>query len=54
MRCEPWMNRDERSEDQKRIDRLNQLKHEEAVLHQRLEEIQAEIAMFPARKPVHR
>ncbi len=43
MRHEPWMNRDERSPEQIRQDRLRNLRHEERELMDRIETIRTEI-----------
>lgn len=44
MRCEPWMNKDERSPEKIRQDRLRTLREEEAELVKRLEFIRTRIA----------
>ena len=43
MRCEPWMNHDERTPEQRRQDRLHNLRYEKSELLRRLSALRKNI-----------
>lgn len=43
MKCEPWMNRDERTPEQKHRDQIRSTEHEEAGLLRRLEAVRGRL-----------